>query len=63
MKQIYERPCMTETSLTVPRPIMVGGSIEDMNYGTTNPFGDDDDAKQRENKSDYESPKIQNSLW
>ena len=66
MKKTYVIPYVREEQLVMPRPIMVGGSIEKMNYGETNVFGDDDDeVKQKEDKESfgYEREDIQNSLW
>ena len=50
MKKNYKSPHLVETPVAMPEPILAGGSIENMQYGQKNVFGDDeDDVKEREN--------------
>lgn len=65
MKKNYYCPAVEQVRCFAHGLIMAGGSIENMNYGSSNVFGDDDDeAKERENlHGNGESGWIQNSLW
>ena len=63
MKKNYKSPHLVETPVAMPEPILAGGSIENMQYGQKNVFGDDeDDVKERGNDG-YGSEAIQHSLW
>lgn len=65
MKKNYQSPCIAGVQFVMHQFIMAGGSIEEMRYGGSNLFGDDDDdAKAREDEAfGNDDGDIQRSLW
>ena len=63
MRKNYVSPYIMGKSLVMPQPILTGGSIDNMQYGTSNLFEDDEDDVKGRNEFGYEHEGIQNSLW
>lgn len=63
MKKKYVNPSVQGKQLVMPQPILTGGSIDNMQYGRNNVFGDDDDEAKARDEFGRESEGIQNSLW